>query len=58
MRNQRTRFVPNKEKSAWKSTKTLPWLGIPVDLNKQCVYVSKERISNVLEAITHITNYP
>ena len=42
----------------WEPTKTLTWLGISVNLNKVCLYVSKERISNLLETVECITNHP
>ena len=54
----KTGFVPNKETSVWKPTKSLTWLGISVDLNKGCLYISEEYISNVLETIKYITNNP
>ena len=54
----RTGFVPDKQTSVWKSTKTFSWLGISVDLIKRCFYVSKECISNLLETIKYITNKP
>ena len=50
-------FVINKEKSVWEPTKTLTWLGISVNLNKGCLYVSNERISNLLETVKYITNH-
>ena len=40
----------------WKPTKTISWLGISVNLNKGCLYVSKELISNLLETVEYITN--
>ena len=42
----------------WELTKTLTWLGISANLNKGCLYVSKERISNLLETVEYITNNP
>ena len=51
-------FVINKEKSVWKSTKTLTWSSISVNLNKGCLYVSEERISNFLISVEYITNNP
>ena len=51
-------FVINKEKSVWEPIKTLTWLGISVNLNKGCLYVSNERISSLLETIENITNHP
>ena len=53
-----TGFIINKEKSVWEPTKTLTWLGISVNLNKGCLYVSKEPISNLLETVEYITNHP
>ena len=44
-------FVTNKEKSVWESTKILAWLGISVNLNKGCLYVSEECISTSLETV-------
>ena len=44
-----TGFVTNKEKLVGEPIKILIWLGISVNLNKGCLYVSKERISNLLE---------
>ena len=41
----------------WEPTKTLTWLGISVNLNKGCLYVSNERISNLLETVKYITNH-
>ena len=49
-------FITNKEKSMWEPTKILTWLGISVNLNKGCLYVSEERISNLLETVDYITN--
>ena len=37
-------FVTNKEKPAWEPIKILAWLGISVNFNKRCLYVSKECI--------------
>ena len=51
-------FITNKEKSMWEPTKILTWLGISVNLNKGCLYVSEERISNLLETVDYITNNP
>ena len=42
----------------WEPTKTLTWLGISVNLNKGCIYVSEERISNLLETVEYIANNP
>ena len=42
----------------WEPIKTLTWLGISVNLNKGCLYVSNERISSLLETIENITNHP
>ena len=42
----------------WEPTKTLTWLGISVNLNKGCLYVSNERISNLLETVEYIINHP
>ena len=40
----------NKNNSlSGETIKNLIWLGISVNLNKGCLYVSKERISNLLE---------
>ena len=47
-------FVINKEKSVWEPTKTLTWLGIYVNLNKGCLYVSEERIWNLQETAEYI----
>ena len=33
-------FVTNKEKSVWEPTEILTWLGISVNLNKGCLYIS------------------
>ena len=52
------RFVTNKEKSAWEPTKTITQLGISVDLDKGCLSVTEERISNLLEAVKCNTNNP
>ena len=52
------RFVTNKEKSVWEPTKILTWLSISFNLNKGFLYVSEERISNLLETVDHITNNP
>ena len=51
-------FVTNKEKSVWEPTKILTWLGVTVNLKKGCLYVSEERISNLLETVECITNNP
>ena len=51
-------FVINNEKSVWEPTKYLTWLGLSVNLNKGCLYVSEERISNLLEIVEYITNNP
>ena len=32
------------KKSEWELTKIFTWLGISVNLNKVCLYVSEERI--------------
>ena len=34
------------------------WLGISVNLNKGCFYVSEERISNLPETVNYITKNP
>ena len=44
------------KKSEWELTKIFTWLGISVNLNKVCLYVSEERIQNLLETIDYITN--
>ena len=51
-------FVTNKEKSVWEPTKILTWLGISVNLKKGCLYVSEERISDILGTVEYITNNP
>ena len=51
-------FVTYKEKSVWEPTKILTRLGIPVNLNKGCLYVSEERISNLPGTVEYITNNP
>ena len=42
----------------WEPAKTFTWLGISVNLNKGCLYVSEKRISNLLETVEYITNNP
>ena len=42
----------------WEPAKTFTWLGISVNLNKGCLYVSEERISNLRETIEYIKNDP
>ena len=42
----------------WKLTKTLTWSSISINLNKGCLYVSEERISNFLISVEYITNNP
>lgn len=54
----KARFVSNEETSVWKPTKALTWLGISVDLNKSCLYISEEYISNLLETMKYVTNNP
>ena len=51
-------FVSNREKPKWNLTKILTWIGISVNLNKGYLYISEESISNHLETIGYITNYP
>ena len=51
-------FVTNKEKSVWVLTKILTWLGISINLNKGCLCVSEECISNLLEIVEYSTNNP
>ena len=41
-------FVPNGEKPKWKLTEILTCIGISVNLNKGCLYISEERISKQL----------
>lgn len=52
------RFVSNEDNSVWKPTKAFTWLGISVGLNKGCLYISEEYISNLLETMKYITNNP
>ena len=52
------RFVRNKEESVWEPTKILTWLEVSVHLNKGCIYVSKELISNLLETVDYISDNP
>ena len=52
------RFVTSKEESVWEPTKILTWLEVCVHSNKGCIYVSKERISNLLETVDFISNNP
>ena len=39
-------------------TKILTWLGISVNLNKGCLYVPEECISNLPETVEYITKNP
>ena len=39
-------------------TKILTWLDISVNKNKGCLYLSEERISNLLETVGYTTNNP
>ena len=36
----------------------LTWLGISVNLNKGCLYISEKGISSLLETVEYITNNP
>ena len=45
-------YVTNKEKSVWEPANILTWLG------KGCLFVSKARISFLLETVDYITNNP
>ena len=47
-------YVTNKEKSVWEPTKFINWLGTPVNLKKGCLYVSEERISDILGTMEYI----
>ena len=51
-------FVTSKEKLVWEPTKTLPYLCISINLEKGCLNVSEERISNLLETVEYIANNP
>ena len=52
------RFVTSKEKSVWEPTKILTWLEVSVYSNKGSIYVSEERISNLVETVEFISNNP
>ena len=45
-------------KFRWETTKIFTETGISINVNKGCLYVSEDRISNLLETVDYITNNP
>ena len=51
-------LVTNDEKSEWNPSKSLTWLGVTVDLNKNTYQIAEERISSLLKSLFCVLNSP
>ena len=51
-------LVTNDEKSEWNPSKSLTWLGVTVDLNKNTYQIAEERISSLLKSLFCVLKSP
>lgn len=51
-------FLANKEKSVWKPSRCLTWLGVTLDLDKNTYKITEERIFSLLNSIDNILKSP
>ena len=47
-------FLANKEKSVWKPSRCLTWLGVTLDIYKNTYQITEERIFSLLNSIDNI----
>ena len=51
---KRSGFVANEDKSVWEPTKSLTWLGICVDLQRNIYFIHNDRIERILSFVDKI----
>ena len=51
---KRSGFVANEDKSVWEPTKSLTWLGICVDLQRNIYFIHNDRIERILSFVEKI----
>ena len=51
-------FLANKEKSVWKPSRCLTWLGVTLDLDKNTYQITEERTFSLLNSIDNILKSP